>query len=79
MKSTLFYFALLTSFWSASQTLTISDNSTREKLGSVILSDKNNKVVSSNNNGTVDISVLDKNGEISVYHPSHSLYVLSDT
>jgi hemoglobin/transferrin/lactoferrin receptor protein len=78
MKTILFYFVLLTFLRSGAQTLIVTDNSSREKISTVIIRDKNNKVVSSDNAGKADISELDKSGEIIVYHPSYSTYVLNE-
>jgi hemoglobin/transferrin/lactoferrin receptor protein len=78
MKTILFYFVLLTFLRSGAQILIITDNSSREKISTVIIRDKNNKVVSSDNAGKADISELDKSGEIVVYHPSYSTYVLNE-
>ena len=78
MKKILFSFILLACLIGKSQTLTISDNSSREKLASVIITDKNNKTIISDNAGKADIGNLDKTGDIHLYHPSYSLHVLSE-
>jgi hemoglobin/transferrin/lactoferrin receptor protein len=78
MKKLLFYSILLYSIKAKTQTLTVSDNSSREKISQVIIYDKNNHKVNSNSEGNADISSLDKSGEIFLYHPTYSIYQLTE-
>ncbi|WP_317897013.1 TonB-dependent receptor plug domain-containing protein [Aurantibacillus circumpalustris] len=78
MKKILLSFILLSCITARTQTLSISDNSSREKLVNVIITDKNNKSVSSDNSGKADISELEKSGDIYLYHPSYSIYLLNE-
>jgi hemoglobin/transferrin/lactoferrin receptor protein len=58
------------------QTLTVRDNSSREPLSHVLITDNNKKTITSNQFGKADLSTLDKSGEITVYHPSYNIMVL---
>jgi hypothetical protein len=76
MKKLLFYSILLYSIKAKTQTLTVSDNSSREKISQVIIYDKNNHKVNSNSEGNADISSLDKSGSLLKQLRSMKLFYL---
>jgi hemoglobin/transferrin/lactoferrin receptor protein len=78
MKKILFFYALVASICANAQTIIIRDNSTREALKEVVLSDKNNKTVVTDATGKADLTELDKTGDISTFHSSYHPYQLSD-
>ncbi|MDI1354738.1 MAG: TonB-dependent receptor [bacterium] len=78
MKKIIFFVAWLLCNMLAAQVITIRDNSSRETLPNVLLRDKNEKSLSTDNTGRVDITELDKSGDILVYHSSYLPYSLSE-
>lgn len=78
MKKVLLYLFTLSCFFLKAQVLLITDNSSREKINNVVIQDKNSKSVSSDASGKVDITSLDKDGPLVVYHSTYSPYSLSD-
>lgn len=78
MKEFILALALLAGPCIRAQTITVRDNSTREGIPEVIITDKNNKTVTTGSKGKADISELDKSGDIALFHPSFSTYVLTE-
>ena len=78
MRKTLFFHALVACLCAHAQTITVRDNSTREALKEVVISDKNNKTVFTDAKGRADITELDKSGDITTFHSSYHTYQLSD-
>lgn len=54
------------------QNITVRDNSTREPIKDVIIKDKNNKTVSTNNKGLADVSELDRSDSLWIYNAGYS-------
>lgn len=61
-----------------SQTITVSDHSSREPISNVVIYDKNNVSVITDARGKADLSALDKNSQITLSHSAYQTYVLSD-
>ena len=78
MKKYLLCFIVLACISVKAQVITISDNSSREKIMNVVIRDKNNNTITSDNAGRANISSLDKSGDIILYHPSFAVYTLSE-
>lgn len=74
-------FLLLSAFAfikAGAQTITVRDNSTREPIKDVIIKDKNNKSVNTNNKGEATISELDKSDSLEILNIGyHSKKVLA--
>lgn len=79
MKKILFSFMLLACTLAKTQVLTLSDNSSRDKISNAVITDKNNKTITTDEYGKADIGSLDKSGDISLRHPSFSTYTLTET
>lgn len=78
MKKILFFLIWLLYNTMAAQIVTVRDNSSREVLPNVLIKDKNEKSLSTDINGKIDISDLDKSGDITIYHSSYLPYVLNE-
>lgn len=78
MNKYLLFSVLLYSYVLKSQTLSVSDNSTREKISGVVFQDSTGQTVSSNSNGLADITTLNKAGTIVVLHASFNTYTLTN-
>lgn len=70
---------LLIAFRLNSQNITIRDLSTREPVRDVFLIDSKGNREATNNVGVANISALNKEGDIVVYHTSYQSYTLSTT
>jgi len=76
MKHLLFIAACTMCSLLNAQTIFVRDNSTREGIAEVLITDKNNKTVTTNQKGRADISTLDKSEKITVYHPSYNIVLI---
>lgn len=79
MKNQIFIAALFVCGLVNAQIITVRDNSTRELITGVLLSDQANKTVLTDSKGAASVSELDKTGFITVYHPSYSTFTLNVT
>jgi hemoglobin/transferrin/lactoferrin receptor protein len=73
MKKILFMPLACISMLATAQTITVRDNSTREPVENVIIKDKNNKTVSTDNKGKADLAELDKSDSLWVWHTSFNM------
>lgn len=77
MKNQIFIAALFVCELANAQTITVRDNSTRESIPGVLISDQANKTILTDNKGAASLSELDKNGIITIYHPSYTTFTLN--
>lgn len=68
MKKALFLLSAFTFIRAGAQTVTVRDNSTREPIKDVIIKDKNNKTVNTDNKGQASLTELDKSDSLKIYN-----------
>jgi hemoglobin/transferrin/lactoferrin receptor protein len=73
MKKILFIAACVACNFIYAQTIFVRDQTTREGIQNVFITDRNNKLITSDSKGRADISTLDKNDRITVYHPNYNI------
>lgn len=68
MKKALLMLSAFACIKAGAQTITVRDNSTRERIKDVIIKDKKNNSVTTNNKGQANLSELDKSDSLEVYN-----------
>lgn len=76
MKHIFFIAAFMACNIILAQSVIVRDQSTREGIGDVFITDKNNKLITTDNKGRADLSLLDKSEKITVYHPSYNVVMV---